>query len=146
MYNRRFQRKFCESRIKAGKNLRLPGVNYSNYCTCPLLHVLDQHDNDCMENNVIFFLWDNSQIVNTRATFPPTYQIRRHKVKKLYMEAAGCFWCVNMSTSALSNVSVCERFKTPVDCLSRQAESAEKCVCRKVAQESCSSVQDCIEL
>ena len=36
------------------------------------------------------------------------------------------FWCVNMLKSALSNVSVCERFQTPVDCVGRQSESAEK--------------------
>ena len=65
-------------------------------------------------------------------------------LKKLSMEAAGCFWRVNMLKSALSNVSVCERFQTPVDCVGRQAESAEKCVGRKVARERCSSVQDLI--
>ena len=55
------------------------------------------------------------------------------------------FWCVHMLKSALSNVSVCERLQTPVDCVGRQAESAEKCVGPKVARESCSSVQDFIE-
>ena len=57
--------------------------------------------------------------MNTRATFPPTCHIGRHQVKKLSMEAAGCFWCVNRLKSALSNVSVCERFQTPVDCVGR---------------------------
>ena len=73
-------------------------------------------------------------------------------LKKKSMEAAGCFLelrCVNMLKSALSNASACERFQTPVDCVGRQAESAEicveKCVGRKVARESCSSVQEFIE-
>ena len=100
--------------------------------------MVDLHENDCMENTVILFGGgggNNSQIVNARATFPPTCHIRRHQVKKLSMEAAECFWCVNM---ALSNVSACERFQG-------RAESDEKSVGRKVAQESCSSVQDFIE-
>ena len=46
-----------------------------------------------------------SQAVNTRATFPPTCQIGRHQVKKLSMEAAGCFWCVNRLRSPPKSVS-----------------------------------------
>ena len=99
-----------------------------------------------MKNSVIyFFTGDISQIMNTRAIFQdsftyadishtPTFHIPRHQVKTLSMEAAGCFWCVDMLKSALSNVSVCERFQTPVDCVGKQAESAEKGVGRKFAQ------------
>ena len=32
---------------------------------------------------ILFFLWSNSQIVNTLATFPPTCNIGQHQVKKI---------------------------------------------------------------
>ena len=35
------------------------------------------------------------------------------------MEAAECFWRVNRLKSTLSNVSMCERFQTVVDCVGR---------------------------
>ena len=101
------------------------------------LHV---HDNDCMKNTVILiFLWGNSQAVNTRATFPPTCHIGRHQVKKLSMEAAGCCCFLSRPSQTFPCVNDSKHLSIAL------AESAEKCVGRKVALQSCSSVQDFIE-
>ena len=56
----------------------------------------------------------------------------RHQIKKVSQEAAEFFWCANRSKSAFSNVLVCERFQTPVDCFDRVRRKTcrPKC-CRK---------------
>ena len=91
--------------------------------------VVDLHDNDCMKNTAnTNFSWGNSQAVNTRATFPPTCHIGRHQVKKLSMEAAGCFF-LSRPSQTFPCVNDAKHLSIAL------AESAEKYVAEKLPEK-----------